>query len=353
MPRQLFRTSSSSSPAAGGGGRSGQAVAFGLAAFALFATHDAIIKTLGATYSTFQIVFFSVLFTFPLSTFFLMGDRTSATLLPRQPLWIAARSGAAVLSSVCAFYAFSTLPLAQVYAVLFATPILITLMSIPLLGETVRLHRWFAIVGGLVGVIIALRPGAMELGLGHLAALLTAFCGALSAIIVRKIGGQERAVVLILYPLAANFVLMGCLMPFAYRPVPLVDLAASAAAAALSFTAMLLTILAYRKGSASVVAPMQYSQIVWATLYGALFFGETLDLYTSIGAAIVIASGLYIVVRENSPGTSSNTPVLRTRPRLETGSVVTTSVNEDVMPDVAALEDEEDDRRELETSELP
>lgn len=327
VPRQPFRTRPATPDGSGSGGRSGIAGLFGLGAFALFATHDAIIKSLGGTYSTFQIVFFSVLFTFPLTTFFLMGDRTSATLLPHHPWWIAARSIAAMLSALCAFYAFSTLPLAQVYAVLFATPILITLLAIPILGETVRLHRWFAIVAGLIGVFIALRPGALELGLGHVAALMTAVCGALSGIIVRKIGPEERAVVLILYPLVGNFLLAACVMPFAYKPVPLADLAASAAAAALSFTGMLLTILAYRRGSASVVAPMQYSQILWATLYGALFFGETLDLYTSIGAAIVIASGLYIVVRENAPGASSNTPVLSTRPRLETGSMVTASVD--------------------------
>jgi len=298
-----------------------------LAAFGLFASHDAIIKTLGGTYSPFQIVFFSVLFTFPLTTFYLMGDRTSATLLPKNPLWIAGRTICTVVTTVCAFFAFKLLPLAQVYAILFATPILITVLSIPILGETVRLHRWFAIVFGMAGVLITLRPGSVELELGHMAALAAACFGALSAIIVRKIGGGERAVVLILYPLAANFVLMGAVLPRVYQEVPIGDLALSAFAAVLSFSGMLFTIAAYRIGSASVVAPMQYSQIVWATLYGALFFGEMLDLFTSIGAAIVILSGVYIVVRERSPGTSNYTPVLRTRPRLEAGSVVTASAD--------------------------
>lgn len=305
----------------------GRAALFALVAFGLFASHDAIIKQLGGTYSPFQIVFFSVLFTFPLATFFLMGDRTSATLLPRNPLWVALRSASAVVTSVCAFFAFSNLPLAQVYAILFATPILITLLSIPLLGETVRLHRWLAIIGGMIGVMITLRPGSVDLELGHMAALAAACFGALSAIIVRKISGGERALVLILYPLAANFLLMGLVMPFWYQPVPLGDLALSALAATLSFGGMLFTILAYRIGSASVVAPMQYSQIVWATGYGALFFGEMLDLYTSVGAGIVILSGLYIVVRENSRGASSLSPVLHTRPRMDTGSVVNASTD--------------------------
>ncbi|GAB5374296.1 MAG: DMT family transporter [Acuticoccus sp.] len=316
--------------------QNGRAGLLALVAFGLFASHDAIIKNLGASYSPFQIVFFSVLFTFPLSTFYLMGDRTSATLLPRNPGWVLLRTVAAVFTAVSVFFAFSLLPLAQVYAILFATPLIITLLSIPLLGETVRLHRWLAIVVGLIGVVVTLRPGTTDLELGHAAALLAAFLGALSAIVMRKVGGGERALVLILYPLAANFVLMGCLLPMYYEPVPLEDLAKSAAAAALSFGGMLFTIAAYRIGSASVVAPMQYSQILWATVYGALFFGEALDSYTAVGAGIVIASGLYIVLRERSPGTSSFKPVLRTRPRMEAGTVVTAS---------GAPENSEDDDR--------
>lgn len=308
-------------------GSNARAGLFALAAFGLFASHDAIIKSLGGSYSPFQIVFFSVIFTFPLTTFYLMGDRTSATLLPRNPLWIALRTVSAVITTVCAFFAFKLLPLAQVYAILFATPIIITILSIPILGETVRLHRWFAIIFGMAGVLITLRPGTVELELGHMAALAAACFGALSAIIVRKIGSGERALIFILYPLAANFILMGALLPRFYQPVPFGDLALSALAAVLSFSGMLFTIAAYRIGSASVVAPMQYSQIVWASAYGALFFGEMLDLYTSIGAAVVILSGVYIVVRERSPGTSSFTPVLRTRPRLEAGSVITASAD--------------------------
>lgn len=302
--------------------QNGRAGLLALVAFGLFASHDAIIKNLGGSYSPFQVVFFSVLFTFPLSTFYLMGDRTSDTLLPRNPLWILLRTVAAMFSAVCAFFAFSLLPLAQVYAILFATPLIITLLAIPLLGETVRLHRWFAIVVGLIGVFVTLRPGSMQLELGHAAALAAAFLGSLSAIVMRRVGGGERALVLIIYPLAANFVVMGCLLPFVYVPVPFEDLAKSAGAAALSFAGMLFTIAAYRIGSASVVAPMQYSQIIWATLYGALFFGEALDSYTAFGACIVIASGLYIVLRERSPGTSDFKPVLRTQPRTEAGTVV-------------------------------
>ena len=297
-----------------------RAALLGLAAYGIFATHDAIIKDLGERYAPFQILFFSVLLSFPLTTLYLMRDPVEGNLLPRHPWWMAARTAAVATTGVCAFYAFSVLPLAQAYAIIFASPMLITVLSIPVLGETVRLRRWLAVGAGLVGVIVVLRPGAVELGLGHAAALAAACGGAFAAVVVRRIGREERPVVMLLYPMVANFTLMACLMPVVYEPMPLGDLGAVAAVAGLAFAAMLLIIAAYRTGDPSVVAPMQYSQIVWATAYGAAFFGETPDAFTVIGAAVVIASGLYILFREGRGGTSQTTPVLATRGRFETGT---------------------------------
>ena len=299
-------------------GSNARAALLGLAAFGLFATHDAIIKSLGGSYAPFQILFFSVLLGFPLTTLYLMRDPTSGTLIPRHPWWMAARTVAVAATGVSAFYAFTVLPLAQAYAILFASPLLITVLSIPVLGETVRLRRWVAVGAGLAGVLIVLRPGAVELGLGHAAALVAACGGAFSAVVVRRIGREERPVVMLLYPMVANFALMATLMPLVYRPMPFADLAALAAVAGLGFAAMLLVIAAYRAGDATVVGPMQYSQILWATAYGALFFDETPDAFTMLGAAVVIGSGLYILFREGQA--SETTPVRATRGRFETGT---------------------------------
>ncbi|MEO1307138.1 MAG: EamA family transporter, partial [Pseudomonadota bacterium] len=120
-----------------------------LGAFGIFAGHDVIVKFLGGTYSPVQIVFFSVLFGFPLATLMLMRERGAGTLRPVHPVWMALRTGAVVVTAVSAFYAFSSLPLATVYAVLFATPLIITVLSIPILGETVRFRRWLAVLVGL------------------------------------------------------------------------------------------------------------------------------------------------------------------------------------------------------------
>ncbi|RMA42599.1 DMT family transporter [Rhodophyticola porphyridii] len=289
-----------------------------LLAFAVFASHDVVIKYLGGSYSPFQIVFFSVLFGFPIVTFLLMRDASKGNLRPRHPWWTAARTFAAVLAGVGAFYAFSTLPLAQVYAILFAGPLLITLMAIPMLGEKVGWRRGLAVLVGLGGVLVVLQPGSTELQAGHVAALGAACTGAFASVVVRKIGQDERSVVLILYPMMANFVLMGAALPFVYEPMPLVDIGASAVIAALALVGTSCLIYAYRHAQAVIVAPMQYSQIIWASLYGVLLFDETLDRATVIGTGIIVASGIYIVLREGRGGHSLNTPVLRTRSRTGT-----------------------------------
>ena len=292
---------------------------FALLAFGIFSTHDVAIKVLGGVYSPIQIVFFSVLLSFPLATVMLMRDSTAGTLIPKHPWWLALRTAAAVTTGVSAFYAFSVLPLAEVYAIIFASPLIITILAIPVLGEKVRLRRWMAVIVGLVGVLIVLRPGATELNLGHAAALAAAFGGAVAAIVVRKIGSEERPVVMLLYPMVVNFVLMAVLLPLVYVPMPIEHLGLLGLVAAFAWAANRFIITAYQSGEAAVIAPMQYSQIIWASLYGTLFFDERMSLNTMIGTGVIIASGLYIVLRESSGG-SANTPVLRTRSRGETGT---------------------------------
>lgn len=245
----------------------------------------------------------------------LMSDKSQGTLRPVNPKWVAIRTVAGVLTGASAFYAFSVLPLAQVYAFIFAAPLLITVLSIPILGESVGLHRWAAVVLGLVGVLIVLRPGAEPLTLGHLAGLSAAAGSAVVSVVTRKIGRAERSAVLMLYPMMANVVLMAMIMPFVYEPLPVEHLGLLAVMAVLGFTGGLCIIAAYRFADAAIVAPMQYSQIIWGAGFGFLFFAEYPDQATGIGAAVIISAGLYVVIRESFGGTSENTPVLRTRSR--------------------------------------
>jgi S-adenosylmethionine uptake transporter len=291
-----------------------------LLAFAIYATHDVVVKFLGALYSPVQIIFFSVLLSFPLVTLMLMGDRTDGNLRPRHPWWSLVRMVSTVITGLSAFYAFSVLPLAQTYAILFAAPLLITILAIPVLGEKVGIRRGLAVVVGLIGVLIVLRPGQADLALGHLAALTAAVFSSLASVIVRKIGSEERSAVLVLYPMVANFIVLGLALPFVYQPMPIEHIGMLGIIASFGFVAMLLVIGAYRSAEAVIVAPMQYSQIIWAAIYGAIFFGESIDLYTAIGTIVIIASGIYIVLREGGGKVETKRPVLESRSRHETGT---------------------------------
>ncbi|THH36206.1 DMT family transporter [Aliishimia ponticola] len=295
-------------------------VLFALAGYASFSAHDAVIKYLGGSYAPAQILFFSVIFSFPFATVMMMGDRKAGTLRPVNPGWVAVRTIAVTVTTLSAFYAFTQLPLAQVYAFIFAAPLLITILSIPILGERVGIHRWVAVMIGLAGVLIVLRPGAEALTAGHIAGLVAAAGSATVSVITRKIGREERAAVLMLYPMVTNVILMGAVLPFVYNPVPLGDLARFGVIAALGFTGGLCVIAAYRHADAALVAPMQYSQIIWGAGFGFLIFNEVPDRYTGLGAAVIIFSGLYVVIRESLGGKSTNTPVLRTRTRTGAAS---------------------------------
>ncbi|WP_269583217.1 DMT family transporter [Roseibium sp. Sym1] len=295
-------------------------LAAALIAFALFSTHDALIKALGAGYPVFQIIFFSMLFAFVPMSMMMLADKAVDNFRPRHPWLVLSRAGLAIIAMSCGFYAFTALPLAEVYALLFAMPLLITALSVPLLGERVRAQRWAAVVVGLIGVLIVLRPGVTELTLGHAAALLAAFANSLSTILVRKLGAKERPAVLILYPMILSMTAMSMTLPVVYVPVQLIDLGMMAAIGFLSVIAQFGTITAYKAAPAAVVAPLQYSQILWATLFGMLFFSETPDLYVGIGSAIIIASGIFVVWRESRENVSLQRPVTKSaNPRFDTG----------------------------------
>ena len=228
-----------------------------LLAFAVYSTHDVVVKTLGASYSPLQIVFFANLFGFPVVTVMMMRDRAEGNLRPKHPWWTTLRVAAALVSTTLAFYAFSQLPMAQTYALIFAAPLLITMLSVPVLGETVGWRRSLAVAVGLVGVLVVLRPGATELTTGHAAALGAAVCSAIGAIVMRKIGQDERSAVMLLYPMMANFLVMACLLGFVYQPMPVIHLGGTGLMAVLGFVGGLCIIGAYREGRAVIVAPMQ------------------------------------------------------------------------------------------------
>ena len=271
----------------------------GLAACGLFAVSDMTIKFLGAGYNPFQIIFFAGLMTFPLIVGVVAADPSTGNLRPRLPKLMAWRSGIVLFNGILGTYAFANLPLAQCYAIFFTMPILITLLAVPVLGEKIDLLRGVAVLAGLIGVVIALDPDAGELHWGHAAALGGAALGAANFVMIRKTGAVERTIVMLLYPLLLQMAVAAIALPMVYRPMLIRDLGLAAAMAAVSFIGYFLIVAAYRKAPSIIVAPMQYSQIIWAAIFGAWLFGEHLTVRVWIGTAVIILAGIAIVSKRD------------------------------------------------------
>lgn len=264
-----------------------------LTAFGLYALYDITIKYLGGSYSPLQVLFVAIGMALPM--ILVQVYVTGHSLRPQLPGWMALRSAVALVNGVLGAFAFSMLPLAQAYAVFFTMPLMIALLGVPFLGEPMDLRRGLAIIGGLLGVIVALQPGQMSVTAGHAAALAAAALGALNYLILRRTGGVERPVVLLFWPLIVQWAATALAMPFVWQPMPLPHLGLSLLMAVELVAGGLVIIAAYRAAPVIVVAPMQYSQIAWGVAFGALFFGEGLSVMTALGIAIIIASGLVIL----------------------------------------------------------
>lgn len=285
-------------------------IGLALAGFSLFSLHDALIKSIVGV-PVFQTVFFVVLFSFVPFVVMLALNSREISLRPKLPGLVALRCVFTVGSLLCVFYAFNTLPMTQVYSLLFSAPVLITLLSIPILGERVKLIRWIAILLGLGGILIVLRPGSVEISLGHFAALTAALCIACTSVVTRKIGAREHSVTLLLYPMLANVLVSGCLLILVYQPMPGIAVLKMCGIGLLSVLGQMLIINAYRSCEAQYIAPMQYSQMLWAIVYGALIFNESIDRNVVLGATIIVISGLMVIWRELVSSVAQ--PVLRTR----------------------------------------
>ncbi|MEZ5450565.1 MAG: DMT family transporter [Thiolinea sp.] len=283
---------------------------FSLAGFAVFSLHDVFVKWL-SSYSVFQIIFFAMLFGYVPFSLVRLFDARSLSLRPVHP-WLVALRALLMVGSLClAFIGFSLLPMVQVYVLLFTTPLIISLLAIPFLGEQIHLFRWLTILLGLVGVVIVLRPSPETLSIGHLCALLAAVCGAGAAIISRKIGHVENAATLMLAPMFLNILVSGGFLYFVYQPMPLGDLGLMFLIGAMALLGQLLVLYGYRNAPAALAAPMQYSQLIWAIFYGVVFFNDAVDRYILLGSMITILSGLLMVWRETK--VSKQQPILSTR----------------------------------------
>ena len=237
---------------------------------------------------------FNLLFLAPLVAG-LGGTRVLAT---QKPLAQIARGALLFGSGVLFITALRSLPLADAAAVGFVAPLMVTALSIPLLGERVESGRWLAVLAGFGGVLLVVRPGGAGFAAASLLPVASAGCWAVALIITRRLAATESPLATLIYTGLTGLALSSLLLPGVWLVPAPADWLLLAAAGALYALGQYLLLRAFLTAHASALAPFQYSQIVWSTAIGGLCFGTMPDLPTLAGAAVIIASGLDVWRRE-------------------------------------------------------
>lgn len=271
-----------------------------LIAYATYSWSDAAIKALGGQLTIFEIGFFQ---TSIAGAFILLarpgGEPWRDFWRMRHPWAVQGRALVGLVASVLSVYAFTTIPLAEVYAIVFLSPLFVTILSMVLLKEHVGPWRWLAIVAGFAGVLLVVRPGFRALELGHAAAVAMAMLSASSIILMRSLSGRERHTTilgfLILYGVVFNGIAMAAT---SFRMPSPSEWGVLLLAGAFAASGHILLLRATRFAQANQLAPTHYSQIVWAVVIGALLFNEDPDFWSLVGLAVIAGSGLLTIARE-------------------------------------------------------
>ncbi len=227
------------------------------------------------------------------------GARVFRTRHPGIHLVRGLAGGGAML---CGFYALTRLPLADVTALGFTTPLFTIVLAVLLLKEKVRWRRWSATAVGFLGVLIMLRPGAGAVDPAALVALAMAFGIALAVTLVKRLPPEESRITMLMIFSVVSILLAAVPAVAVWRPPTWQEWLLLAAVGVHGLGAQSLIIRAYQSGEASFVAPFEYSKLLLAGLLGYLFFAERPDLWSLAGALVIVASTLYIARREAAHG---------------------------------------------------
>ena len=284
-------------------------IAYILAAMVLFTAQDAIAKYLAeAGYSIWQLMFCRAVFAFLAIVPLIHARRGWAALRTRRPRDHLLRAAIATAALLCFFYGFRVIPLADAYALGFTAPLFITALSVPLLGEHVGWHRWSAVLVGFVGVVVMIQPGSGVFEPAALVVLAGALLYALGIILVRDLSATEPSLTIVFFFSLFGALISGLALPFV-GALP-ADPGAAGLMVALGIVgglAQLCLTRAYALAPVAVIAPFDYTAMIWAVLVGVAVFGDVPQAPVVAGAVLVIAGGIYIIRREarrGAPGTA-------------------------------------------------
>jgi drug/metabolite transporter (DMT)-like permease len=277
-------------------------VLLALLSYSIYAIGDGITKSFtGSHLSVFEINFVLNLFTLVALPFARQpGEQWRDILKSRRPALMHARALLYTVASLCFTFAVTRIPFAETYSLAFLAPLILTFLSLLVLKEKVAPLRWVLIVLSFIGVLVVVRPGFRDIGLGHLAAIGCAVSAAASNVILRIISTSERqssilAVNGIYQLLTAGLLMLGSFV------VPSIDeLIRLAIIGLIGGIAQILVIRAMQRAPASHIGPTLYVQIIWAVVLGALFFHESQDAVGYAGLALLVVAGIATIFSDGA-----------------------------------------------------
>lgn len=291
-------------------------ILFLLLAATVFPLQDVIIKSISGDYAVHEIVFFRGLFAFPLVLVIVQLDCGVRALKFGSLRLQFFRSAMGFTSYLVYYLALATLGLAETAAITFSAPLFVTVLAAYFLGETIGIHRWMAVMIGLVGVVVTMQPGVGVFEPAAILALLAAMSYACSIITTRKLGNSTNGASLTLFG-TTFFMVSGAVLGLIFSGLetqsvhpslaflfhPWVwpqgtDWALLAALGCISAIGFFALSQAYRLADASVVTPFEYAYLPWAILWGYVFFGNLPGAHTWIGLVLIVGAGLYVIYRE-------------------------------------------------------
>jgi len=275
-----------------------RAIAYTCVSVVLGALLNVGLKWLSDAYPAVELTFLRCLFGFVPVLFVVRGAGGAAALRTLRPARHCVRAALWCGAFILSFLSLKFLPLAEAVSLSFLAPIFMTALSVPLLGERVGIHRWSAVIVGFVGVLFMTRPNGQFLQLGTLFGIGSALCSAFGALSVRQLSRTETAAAITCYMHVFAALMLAVALPLAWITPTWQATLIIFAIGLLGGTGQYLSTQSLSCAPAAVIAPFNYTQIIWAVILGYAIWGDLPDLSLVVGVALVIASGLYICVRE-------------------------------------------------------
>ena len=277
-------------------------VIFFMTAIFLISVVDTVCKVFTKDLHSIQLVWgYFVGINLTLWVFFLFkGEKFSNLRRTERPLLQIIRPAFLVCSISSLFIGLTYLPIAEATVIGFVAPLFITALSVPILKEHVDIHRWSAVAIGLVGVIIIIRPGGDLWHLASVMPLLGALFFALFQIITRLLAATERTHTTLFYTGLGGLAWSSLIVPFVWLTPSITHIFVFLSTGAMGAMAHLCMISAFDRAEASLLAPYNYTKLIWVSVLGYLIFNDVPSLDMWIGAIIIVSAGFYVLYREKN-----------------------------------------------------